>query len=328
MLPVHLSRRADVGATTINSEMGWPRARHRRARQAETSEQVALAYGIESISFGPEYIIPKPFDPRLIAGCASRRPWRKRRWTPASPRARRRPRRLRQSLSRFVYHSGVLMQPRSPRRRRRRGASSTPRARTSACCARRRSWWTKVWRGRPWSGARRSSSSASSARPARAPGQGVRPGEPESDPRYRDYWMTYHQLSERKGVTPEYARVEMRRHSTLIGAMMMFKGEADGMLCGTFGMHAEHLRYIDLVIGLRAGARYYAAMNAPCCPSAMSSSATPMSPRTGRRAHRRDHARRGRGGEALRHHAEGGAARHRASARRSCVRARCRARSS
>ena len=78
---------------------------------------------------------------------------------------------------------------------------------------------------------------------------------PESDPRYRDYWTTYHQLSERKGVTPEYARVEMRRHTTLIGAMLMYKGEADGMLCGTFGMHAEHLRYIDQVIGLRAGRR-------------------------------------------------------------------------
>ena len=102
----------------------------------------------------------------------------------------------------------------------------------------------------------------------------VRPGKdfelvnPESDPRYRDYWTTYHQLTERKGVTPEYARVEMRRHTTLIGAMMMYKGEADGMLCGTFGMHAEHLRYIDQVIGLRPGARYYAAMNALMLPDA------------------------------------------------------------
>jgi len=67
-------------------------------------------------------------------------------------------------------------------------------------------------------------------------------------------------------VTPEYARVEMRRHSTLIGAMLIHKGEADGMLCGTFGMHAEHLRYIDQVIGLRAGARWYAAMNALMLP--------------------------------------------------------------
>ena len=100
----------------------------------------------------------------------------------------------------------------------------------------------------------------------------VRPGKefdlvnPEFDSRYRDYWNTYHQLSERKGITPEYARVEMRRHNTLIGAMLMYKGEADGMLCGTFGMHAEHLRYIDLVIGLRSGARYYAAMNALMLP--------------------------------------------------------------
>jgi malate dehydrogenase (oxaloacetate-decarboxylating)(NADP+) len=90
---------------------------------------------------------------------------------------------------------------------------------------------------------------------------------PEFDPRYRDYWSTYAQLSARKGVTPEYARVEMRRHSTLIGAMMMHKGEADGMLCGTFGMHAEHLRYIDQVIGLRPGVRCYAAMNALMLPT-------------------------------------------------------------
>jgi malate dehydrogenase (oxaloacetate-decarboxylating)(NADP+) len=101
----------------------------------------------------------------------------------------------------------------------------------------------------------------------------VRPGKefelvnPESDPRYRDYWSTYQQLSERRGVTPDYARVEMRRHSTLIGTMLMHKGEADGMLCGTFGMHAEHLRYVDQVIGLRSGVRHYAAMNALMLPA-------------------------------------------------------------
>ena len=91
----------------------------------------------------------------------------------------------------------------------------------------------------------------------------MRPGKefelvnPEFDPRYRDYWTTYQQLSERKGVTPEYARVEMRRHTTLIGAMLMYKGAVEAMLCGTFGMHAEHLRYIDHVIGLEAGADDY-----------------------------------------------------------------------
>jgi malate dehydrogenase (oxaloacetate-decarboxylating)(NADP+) len=101
----------------------------------------------------------------------------------------------------------------------------------------------------------------------------VRPGRefelvnPESDPRYRDFWRTYHQLTERKGVSPEYARLEMRRRHTLIGAMMIYKGEADCMLCGTFGTHALHLRYIDQVIGLRPGVRHYAAMNALLLPS-------------------------------------------------------------
>jgi len=101
----------------------------------------------------------------------------------------------------------------------------------------------------------------------------VRPGRefelvnPEFDQRYRDYWKTYHQLAERKGVTPEYARIEMRRRHTLIGAMMMYKGEAEGMLCGTFGAHGQHLQYIDQVIGLKAGARHYAAMNALILPA-------------------------------------------------------------
>ena len=89
---------------------------------------------------------------------------------------------------------------------------------------------------------------------------------PESDPRYRDYWTTYHRLTERKGVSQEYAKIEMRRRNTLIGAMMMDKGEADGMLCGTFGTHALHLQFIDQVIGLRPGVKHYAAMNALMLP--------------------------------------------------------------
>jgi malate dehydrogenase (oxaloacetate-decarboxylating)(NADP+) len=85
---------------------------------------------------------------------------------------------------------------------------------------------------------------------------------PEFDPRYREYWSAYHKLTERKGVSPDYAKVEMRRRHTLIGAMLMHKGEADGMLCGTFGNYALHLRYVDQVIGLLPGIRHYAAMNA------------------------------------------------------------------
>jgi malate dehydrogenase (oxaloacetate-decarboxylating)(NADP+) len=90
---------------------------------------------------------------------------------------------------------------------------------------------------------------------------------PEFDTRYRDYWSTYHQIAERKGVTPEYARIEMRRNTTLIATMMVHKGEADAVLCGTLGMFAEHMRYVDQVIGLRAGLRHYAAMNAVILPA-------------------------------------------------------------
>jgi malate dehydrogenase (oxaloacetate-decarboxylating)(NADP+) len=84
---------------------------------------------------------------------------------------------------------------------------------------------------------------------------------PEYDPRYRDYWETYHQLTARKGITQQYAKIEMRRRLTLIGAMMIHKGDADGMICGTFGTHRLHLPYIDQVIGRRTGVNVYAAMN-------------------------------------------------------------------
>ena len=258
----------DVGATTINTEMELAAARAiAELAQAETSEQVALAYGIDTISFGPEYIIPKPFDPRLIARVA-----------PAVAKAAMdsgvatRPlaslETYRESLSRFVYHSGVIMQPlftaaKAQPRRVVYAEGEDERVLRAAQIVVDEGLARPTLIGRP---------QVIQQRLERL-GLRVRAGSefdlvnPESDPRYRDYWTTYHQLSERKGITPEYARVEMRRHSTLIGAMLIYKGEADGMLCGTFGMHAEHLRYIDQVVGLRAGVRRYAAMNALMLPA-------------------------------------------------------------
>ena len=88
----------------------------------------------------------------------------------------------------------------------------------------------------------------------------------EDDHRFRDYWQTYHQLTARKGVTEQLAKIEMRRRLTLIGAMLLRKGEVDGMLCGTWGGTAMHLGYIDQVIGLREGARTYACMNGLILP--------------------------------------------------------------
>jgi malate dehydrogenase (oxaloacetate-decarboxylating)(NADP+) len=257
----------DVGATTINDEMEIA-AVHAIAElaQAETSEQVALAYGIDSISFGPEYIIPRPFDPRLIARVA-----------PAVAKAAMdsgvatRPiadlEAYRESLSQFVYHSGLIMKPlftaaKAAPRRVVYAEGEDERVLRAVQVVVDEGLARPLLIGRPQVVEQR----------LERLGLRVRPGRefelvnPESDPRYRDYWTSYHQLTERRGVTPDYARIEMRRTATLIGAMLMYKGEADSMLCGTYGAFAMHLHFIDQVIGLRPGLRQYAAMNALIMP--------------------------------------------------------------
>ncbi len=258
----------DVGATTITTEMELAAVRAiAELAQAETSEQVALAYGIETISFGPEYIIPRPFDPRLIArvapavakaamdsGVATR---------PISDFVA-----YEQSLTQFVYQSGIIMKPlftaaKAAPRRVVYAEGEDERVLRAVQIAVDEGLVRPILVGRP---------QVIEQRLERL-GLRVRPGKefelvnPEFDARYRDYWSTYHQLAERKGVSPEYARIEMRRNQTLIGTMMIHKGEADAMLCGTLGMYAEHMRYIDQVIGLRAGVRHYSAMNAIILPA-------------------------------------------------------------
>ena len=100
------------------------------------------------------------------------------------------------------------------------------------------------------------------------PGATTRSINPEDDQRYRDFWPTYHELTERKGVSQPFAKIEMRRRLTLIGAMLLHKGEVDGMICGTWGTHALHLHYIDQVIGRRAGCQHLRRMNGWCCSGA------------------------------------------------------------
>jgi malate dehydrogenase (oxaloacetate-decarboxylating)(NADP+) len=258
----------DVGATTINTEMELAAVRAiAELAQAETSEQVALAYNIESISFGPEYLIPRPFDPRLIARVA-----------PAVAKAAMesgvatRPiadlDAYRESLSQFVYHSGLIMKPlfaaaKASPKRVVYAEGEDERVLRAVQIVVDEGLAQPVLIGRP---------QVLEQRIERL-GLRIKAGRefelvnPELDPRYRDYWSTYHRLVERKGVSPEYAKLEMRRRNTLIGAMLMVKGEADGMLCGTFGTHALHLHYIDQVIGLQPGVRHYAAMNALLLPS-------------------------------------------------------------
>jgi len=257
----------DVGATTINDEMELAAVRAIAGlAQAETSEQVALAYGIESISFGPEYIIPRPFDPRLIARVA-----------PAVAQAAMdsgvatRPiadmEAYRESLGQFVYQSGLIMKPlfiaaKAAPRRVVYAEGEDERVLRAAQITVDEQLARPILIGRPQVVEQRLERLGLRVRP----GTGFELVNPESDPRYRDYWTTYHELAERKGVSPEGARLEMRRRNTLIGATMIHKGEADAMLCGTFGNHAEHLHFVDQVIGLRAGVRHYAAMNALILP--------------------------------------------------------------
>jgi len=253
----------DVGATTITSEMELAAVRAiAELAQAEASDVVAQAYGGQDLKFGPEYLIPRPFDPRLIGKIA-----------PAVAKAAMdsgvatRPladlEAYRASLTQFVYHSGMIMKPlfsaakAAPRRMvYAEGEDERVLRAVQIVCDEGLAKPTLI--GRP---------TVIEQRIERL-GLRIRPGRefalvnPESDPRYREYWKTYHALTERKGVSPEYARVEMRRRNTLIGSMMMIKGEADAMLCGTFGTHALHLHYIDQVIGLKPGVRHYSAMNA------------------------------------------------------------------
>jgi malate dehydrogenase (oxaloacetate-decarboxylating)(NADP+) len=257
----------DVGATTITSEMELAAVRAiAELAQAEASDIVALAYGGQDLRFGPEYLIPRPFDPRLIAKIA-----------PAVARAAMdsgvatRPladiEAYRASLTQFVYHSGMMMKPLFS------AASAAPRRMVYA-----EGEDERVLRAVQIVVDEGLAKPTLIGRPAVVEqrierlGLRIRPGRefvlvsPENDPRYKEYWKTYHRLTERRGVSPEYARVEMRRRNTLIGAMLMIKGEAEGMLCGTFGTHALHLQYIEQVIGLRPGIKHYAAMNALILP--------------------------------------------------------------
>ncbi len=257
----------DVGATAITTEMELA-AVHAIAdlAQAETSDIVATAYGGQELTFGPEYLIPRPFDPRLIGRIA-----------PAVAKAAMasgvaaRPiadlEAYRASLTQFVYHSGMIMKPLfaaakvSPKRIV-YAEGEDERVLRAVQVVIDEGLAKPVLIGRP---------AVIETRLERL-GLRIKPGSdfdivnPDFDPRYRDYWSTYHKLTERKGVSPVYAQIEMRRRLTLIGAMLIHKGEADGLLCGTFGTHALHLHYIAQVIGLRPGVRHFATMNALMLP--------------------------------------------------------------
>jgi malate dehydrogenase (oxaloacetate-decarboxylating)(NADP+) len=261
----------DVGATTITRpmEIAAVHAIAELARQ-EQSDVVAAAYGgIQDLKFGPEYIIPKPFDPRLIVKIA-----------PAVAKAAMqsgvatRPiadlDAYGQRLLQFVYHSGTLMQPifaaarQVPAERSRivYAEGEGERVLRAVQIAVDEKLATPILVGRP----------AVIDRAIKRHGLRIKAGEhftvvnPEHDERFREYWQDYHKLTERQGVTAQYAKLEMRRRTTLIAAMLLKKGEADGLICGTISTTLRHLHYIDRVIGRRPGTHVYGAMSGLILP--------------------------------------------------------------
>jgi malate dehydrogenase (oxaloacetate-decarboxylating)(NADP+) len=253
----------DVGATTINEAMKLAAVRAiADLAMAEQSDIVATAYGVQDLRFGPDYLIPKPFDPRLIVNIA-----------PAVAKAAMdsgvatRPipdfALYREKLTQFVYHSGLLMKPiftaaKEAPKRVVYAEGESERVLRAVQVVVDEGLAHPILVGRPEVIARRIERYGLRLK------QGVdfEAINPDHDERYREYWQAYHRLTERKGITQEYAKLEMRRRHTLIGAMTVHLGHADGMLCGTFGMYELHRQYIEQVIGLRRGVRTFAAMNA------------------------------------------------------------------
>jgi malate dehydrogenase (oxaloacetate-decarboxylating)(NADP+) len=258
----------DCGATTITSEMEIA-AVHAIAdlAQAEQSEVVAAAYVGEQLSFGPEYLIPKPFDPRLMMKIA-----------PAVAQAAvdsgvaQRPIEdmdaYHDHLQTFVYASGTTMKP----------IFTTAKAAAKKRVAYAEGEEERVLRAAQIVVDEKIARPTLIGRPAiiaqRIEKFGLRLKEGqdydvvnvEQDHRYRDFWQTYHRMTERKGVTVPIAKIEMRRRLTLIGAMLLHKGEVDGLITGTWGQTTHHLQYLDQVIGKREGVGTYACMNSLLLP--------------------------------------------------------------
>jgi len=258
----------DVGATQINEAMKIAAVKAiADLAMAEQSDIVAAAYGEQNLRFGPDYLIPRPFDPRLIVQIA-----------PAVAKAAidsgvaTRPIEnfgaYRDSLQQFVYNTGFIMKPlfaaaKQAPRRIVYAEGEDERVLRAVQVVVDEGLARPILIGRP----------AVIERAIEHAGLRINPGVDfelvniESHPSYREYWQEYHRLTERRGVSVQYAKIEMRRRATGIGAMAIHRGEADGMLCGTFGTHDLHLHYIDQILGRKPGVNDYYAMNALILPT-------------------------------------------------------------
>ncbi|QWD28717.1 NADP-dependent malic enzyme [Polynucleobacter paneuropaeus] len=260
----------DVGATTITRGMEVAAVKAvAELAQVEQSEIVTSVYGNDNLSFGPDYLIPKPFDPRLITVIA-----------PAVAKAAMddgvalRPIKdfdaYRNQLQQFVYHSGTLMKPlfniakrvAANQKRIVFAEGEDERVLRAVQIVIDENLAVPILIGRPEVIKYRIDKFGLRMKV----GDDFEIVNPESDTRFRDFWQTYLALTERKGVTQSFAKLEMRRRHTLIGSILISKGMADGMICGTVGNSATHLKYIDEVIGHETGANVYGAMSGLVLP--------------------------------------------------------------
>jgi malate dehydrogenase (oxaloacetate-decarboxylating)(NADP+) len=254
----------DVGATRITEEMKLACVKAiAELAQAEQSDIVASAYGGADLTFGPDYIIPKPFDPRLIVRIA-----------PAVARAAMESgvattpiedfKVYEATLTDFVYHTGIIMKPVfnaakavvAENKRVIFAEGEDERVLHAVRVAIDEGLATPILIGRPGVIEMRIAKIGLNLVPERD----FEIVNPESDPRYRELWTEYHQMMAREGVTPEIAKARMRLDTTLIGCMLLRRGDADALVCGTFGTYEHHLAQVRDVIGLSEGATLFAAM--------------------------------------------------------------------
>ena len=254
----------DCGASKITEEMKLACVREiAELTKADISEEVATAYAGQELAFGPDYIIPKPFDSRLILRIA-----------PAVAKAAAasgvatRPIEdmdaYRQHLTRFVYQTGMFMRP----------VFSAAKIATAKRVAYAEGEDERVLRAAQWAVDEGLAKPILVGRPAvieariKKSGLHIRAGvdfeivNPEDDPRFRTYWESFHKIMGRRGVTPEAAKTMVRRSNTTIAALMMHLGDADAMICGLVGRFDVHLEHIRNLIGLKRGAPGFATLNA------------------------------------------------------------------
>jgi malate dehydrogenase (oxaloacetate-decarboxylating)(NADP+) len=251
----------DVGATQINDAMQIACIEGIAAlARATTSAEAAAAYRGETLTFGPDYLIPKPFDPRLI-GTVATAVARAAMETGVAARPIADLDAYRRRLDGSVFRSALLMRPvfeAAATARRRIVFAEGEDERVLRCANAMLEEMTDVpiLIGRPDVIVGRAERAGLPIRP----GRDVEIVNPQDDPRYRDYWGTYHELMARRGVTPDIARAVMRTNTTAIGAVMVHRGEADSLICGTFGQYLWHLNYVRQVLA-RSGLRPVGALS-------------------------------------------------------------------